>query len=77
MVAVTRPFAENSRGVGVADMAVAIASGKPHRASGELAAHVLETMLAFERSSDSGQRVKLTTTCDRPEPLPADLLEMS
>ena len=75
-IPVTRPFAENSRGVGVADMAVAIANDAPHRASGDLAAHVLETMLAFERSSDSGQRIDLTTTCEKPEPLPVDLLEI-
>jgi predicted dehydrogenase len=75
-VAVTRPFAENSRGVGVADMAVAIANKAPHRASGDLAAHVLETMLAFERSSDSGRRIELTTTCEKPEPLPVDLLKI-
>ena len=32
------------------------ASGRPHRASGELAFHVLEVMEAFQTSSDSGRR---------------------
>ena len=73
-VPVSRPFAENSRGLGVADMAEGIASGEPHRASGALASHVLEIMHAFGRSADSGRRIELTTTCDRPEPLPVDSL---
>jgi len=61
------------RSLGVADMAYAIRSGRPHRASGELAAHVLDTMHAFERSSDAGRAIELTTTCERPAPLPAGL----
>jgi len=61
------------RSLGVADMAYAIRSGRPHRASGELAAHVLDIMHAFERSSDAGRTIELTTTCTRPAPLPAGL----
>lgn len=73
-VPVSRPFAENSRGLGVADMASSISSGEPHRASGALASHVLEILHAFSNSAESGRRVELTTTCDRPTPLPVDLL---
>jgi predicted dehydrogenase len=73
-VPVSRPFAGNSRGLGVADMAAGIASGGPHRASGALASHVLEMMHAFGQSADSGRRIELTTTCDRPSPLPVDML---
>ena len=40
--------ADIQRGVGVVDMARSISSGEPHRASGELAAHVVELMAAFE-----------------------------
>jgi predicted dehydrogenase len=69
-----RPFAENSRGLGVADMAASISADQPHRASGALASHVLEILHAFGNSADSGQRIDLTTTCDRPAPLPVDLL---
>lgn len=71
----SRPFSENSRGLGVADMASSIASGEPHRASGAMASHVLEILHAFGRSSDSGTRIELTTTCERPEPLPIDSLK--
>ncbi|MDA1258736.1 MAG: Gfo/Idh/MocA family oxidoreductase [Chloroflexi bacterium] len=68
-VAVTKPFSENSRGLGVADMADGIANNRPHSASGALASHVLEVMHAFERSSVSGSRVEMTTSCERPEML--------
>jgi predicted dehydrogenase len=61
--------AENDRGIGVRDMALALRSGGPHRANGDLAYHVLEVMHSFFESSDSGRRVELESTCDRPEPL--------
>ena len=73
-VPVTRSFVENSRGLGVADMAASIAEGLPHRASGALGSHVLEIMHAFELSSNSGRRIELGTTCARPAPLPVDWL---
>jgi predicted dehydrogenase len=41
------------RGSGVVDMVRAIAAGQPHRASGDLALHVLEMMTAIERSARS------------------------
>ena len=40
----------NSRGIGVADMAYALRSGRPHRASGELAFHVLDIMHAVHEA---------------------------
>ena len=56
--------------VGVLDMACAIAGNRPHRASGELALHVLEVMEALERSAVEGQRIQIETSCERPEPVP-------
>lgn len=67
-------YTENSRGIGVADMANAIRSGRPHRASGELAFHVLDIMCAIHEASDQGKHIKLTSTCAKPEPLPMGLL---
>jgi predicted dehydrogenase len=58
------------RMVGVLDMACAIAEGRPHRASGELALHVLEVMEALERASVEGRRVRIETSCARPDPVP-------
>ena len=59
------------RMVGLVDMAMAIRGERPHRASGDLALHVLEVLEAFETSSRSGQFVRMGTTCLRPEPVPA------
>jgi predicted dehydrogenase len=55
----THGFAENSRGLGVLDMAHAIAENRPHRASGELAYHVLDAMHAFEDSNREGRHILL------------------
>jgi predicted dehydrogenase len=66
-------YVENSRSLGVADMAAAIRAGRPHRASGELAFHVLDLMQAFHDASDTGRHVELTSHCERPAPLPLDL----
>ena len=62
-------YTENSRSIGAADMACAIPPRRDHRCSGDLANHVLEIMLAFDKSSQSGQAEKLKTTCERPAPL--------
>jgi predicted dehydrogenase len=62
----------NYRGAGLADMAMAIAEGRPHRCSLELALHAVEVMTACLTSAETGQFVTLTTTCERPAALPAD-----
>ncbi len=67
------PNADNSRGLGVADMAAARRSGRPPRASGELAFHVLDIMTAMLESSEKGRHVKTKSICDRPAPLPSGL----
>jgi predicted dehydrogenase len=61
---------ENSRGLGVADMAHAMRAGRPHRASGEMALHVLDLMQSFHESPVEGSHITLSTTCDRPAPFP-------
>lgn len=68
-----RGYAENSRGLGVADMAHALRSGRPHRASGELAYHVLDVMEALQEASVLGKHIEVESTCVRPTPLPASL----
>ncbi|HVY52281.1 MAG TPA: Gfo/Idh/MocA family oxidoreductase [Devosia sp.] len=69
-VPVKLPYADaNYRSLGVADMAHAILSGRPHRASGELALHVLEVMEAFETASRTGAPVRIRTRAERPAPL--------
>lgn len=61
------------RGIGLADMLSATKHGRPHRASGDLALHVLEMMTSIVRSSDEGRRIELTTSCERPAPLRSGL----
>ncbi len=61
---------DNYRIVGVADMAQAIRDDRPHRASGALAYHVLEVMLAFPASSDTGAAVAIKSRPERPAMLP-------
>ncbi len=69
----THGYTDNSRGIGVADMAYGLRSGRPHRPSGELAYHVLDVMHAFLDASESGEHVELESTCSRPAPLPEGL----
>jgi predicted dehydrogenase len=62
-------FSGNSRALGLTDMAEAITEGRPHRASGELAYHVLEVMHGIHDASASGHYYQLKSTCARSEPL--------
>ncbi|WP_103174107.1 Gfo/Idh/MocA family protein [Paracoccus sp. SY] len=57
------------RASGLADMALAIAEGRPHRCNDELALHVVEVMTAILQSGEEGRFVPMTTTCARPEAL--------
>ena len=68
-VALTHGNVVNSRGLGPADLALAIRANRPHRASGELAYHVLDVMQAFLDSSERGRRIDIASTCNRPAPL--------
>jgi predicted dehydrogenase len=58
-----------TRGIGVAEMADAIISGRQPRASGDLIYHVLETMLAFEHASINGTHINIESQPPRPAPL--------
>lgn len=66
-------FAEESRGIGLADMAWAIQSGRPNRASGRLAYHILDVSLGVFEASAEGRHVTLQSTVERPAPLPLGL----
>jgi len=73
-VPLSHGYAENTRSIGVADMAYAQRSGRPHRASPELVYHVLDLMHAFHDASSQGRHIDLVSTCQRPAPLPLGLL---
>jgi predicted dehydrogenase len=72
-VPLTHGHAENSRGIGVADLAHGLRSGRPHRASGELGYHVLDVMQAILDAAEAGRHVEVASTCQRPAPLPIGL----
>lgn len=61
-------FADNSRGLGLADFAIAYRNGTTPRASGVLMNHVLELMQAMEDSSERGEHVSMQSSMIRPEP---------
>lgn len=71
----TNIYAENSRGLGVADMVEAAKEGRQNRANGQLACHVLEIMHAFHSSYDKRQYIELTTVCERPAPMKLGLIK--
>jgi len=50
-------YGDNSRGLGLADMAQALQEGRPARAGCDLTLHVLEVLTALRRSSESGREV--------------------
>ena len=68
-------FPHNARIIGLIDMVRAIRNDRPHRVNGDLAYHVLEVMLAFDKSSQTAQHVKIDSTVERPNPLPVGLNE--
>lgn len=69
----SHPYAEEGRGMGVADMAYAIQSGRPNRASGRLARHILDISLSIFEASEQGRHAALQSTVDRPSALPLGL----
>lgn len=66
-------YSENSRGLGLADMASALRTGRRHRANESLTYHVLDIMHAIHEASASDKYVALKSTCERPAPLPLGL----
>ena len=64
--------ARAGRGIGVVDMIRGIRRGEPHRASAEIALHVLEMMIAIERSAIGASFEPVTSGFAAPGPLDAE-----
>jgi predicted dehydrogenase len=60
------------RGTGVLDMARAIREDRPHRATGDLAHHVVDVMVSISESVDTGAFVDVTSSVDVPAILGED-----
>jgi predicted dehydrogenase len=63
-------YADAGRGFGLADMARAIATGRAHRASGELAFHVLEVMESVLVAGAEHRVVDIQSSVERAAPVP-------
>lgn len=59
------------RGLGVLDMARAIAADRPHVATGELGYHVLDVLLSAQESASTGQYLEIDSTVAEVPLLPA------
>lgn len=57
--------------IGVLDTADALRTGRSPRASSDMALHVLEVLLAIERSVAEGMTIEIASRPTRPEPLSA------
>lgn len=61
-----------SRGTGVLDMARAIREGRPHRAQGALAYHVLDIMISMAESGERREFVRVESTVEPAAVLPTE-----
>jgi len=66
----THDYNQNSRGLGLADMAYAIRDGREPRASGRMALHSLEVMYGLLTAASESRVVSIDSGCSRPAPLP-------
>ena len=62
------------RGLGLLDLASAVREGRSPRASGQLATHVLDVLLALQASAEGAGRIAIRSTVERPAVMsPGDL----
>lgn len=73
----THGFADNSRGLGVADMAWAIRHGRPHRAAAGMAVHAVELLRGIEQSAKDRRYYAMKTAFERPMPMQRGYLDSS
>lgn len=62
-------YGDNSRGVGPAELAWSIRAGRPARAGGDMATHVLEVIDAMIESDKNSAFVEVRSRFERPAPL--------
>ena len=66
-------YPENSRALGLAEMASALEKGRIPRASYKQTLHVLEILTGFERAAAQGGYLELTSVYEREAPMVADM----
>jgi predicted dehydrogenase len=62
--------AREARGLGLQDLAEAVADGRAPRASGALGAHVVDVARSVLQAAAEGRTVEVASRAERPEPLP-------
>jgi predicted dehydrogenase len=68
-------YPENSRGLGLCDMAVALRTKRAQRASVDVTYHVLDVMEGLHDASDQGVVYKIKSTCAKPVQMAKTLLK--
>lgn len=68
-VPLTHGWTDNSRGIGLADMAEALLEKRPHRANDQLQYHVLEIMHAFHTASEENKHIPINSRIEKPAAL--------
>lgn len=63
-------FTEESRGLGVADMAYSIINKRDFRANGQLTYHVLDVMEGMDDAAQSERHYHIQSSCERPAAMP-------
>ena len=59
-------YVDGGRGIGVADLALGLASGAPHRAAADVALHVLDVMESLLEAARTGEARTVGSTCEVP-----------
>lgn len=62
-------YSKYGRGIGIVDMIRSIEANVPHKASGVLAYHATDVILAMAEASELGKEVKIRSTVEKPEGL--------
>lgn len=68
----TSPLRDGNRGIGPAEMADAIITGRPNRAGKEMAFHVMDVIEQMMVSGREQRLVQIASTCSRPEAFPTE-----
>lgn len=63
------------RGIGAAEMCWAMREGRNNRASKEMGLHAVEVFAGAEKASNDGRIYNMTTTFEKPMPLPAGYMD--
>ena len=76
-VPLSHPYSDNTRGLGIAELAHSLQTGERPRTDGEIGYHVLEVMHGFLAAATRHQTVSIDSTFQRPAPMSEQPLTMA